>query len=134
MNKVTLQFDGDDLSPEQIPVPTGWQIILAPVKVTNTTSGGIIKTSDTTKLEESVRFISKVIAVGPLAYKGNKYKIHPDQDTPEPWCKVGDIVSTGQYTGSTIPCIGSNNRPYYLRLVADDEIKTVIKDISILNI
>lgn len=129
-----LSFDGDNLSPKQIPIPTGWQIILAPVKITNTTAGGIIKTSDTTKLEESVRFISKVIAIGPLAYTGDRFKPHPNAASI-PFCKIGDIVSTGQYSGSQIPCLGSGTgAPYYLRQVADDEIKAVIPDVSILNI
>lgn len=129
-----LSFDGDELSQEQLPIAVGWQVILAPIQIQETTSGGIIITRDDQKLQESARFISKVLALGPLAYTGDKFKAHPDQNNPEPWCKVGDIVSTGQYAGSTIPCIGSNNKAYYLRLVSDDEIKTVITDTSILNI
>jgi len=130
----TLRFDGEQLSQEQIPVPTGWQVVLAPIQINETTSGGIIITRDDQKLQESARFISKVLAVGPLAYTGDKFKAHPDQKNITPWCKVGDIVSTGQYAGSQIPCIGEDNKPYYLRLVSDDEIKTVITDASILNI
>lgn len=132
MNK-ELAFDGDDLSPEQIPTPTGWQIILAPVRISETTSGGVILTSDIIALEESVRFISKVIAIGPLAYTSDNFKPHP-KASPIPFCKVGDVVSTGQYAGSRIPCIGADNHKYYLRQVADDEIKAVISDTSILDI
>ena len=129
-----IQFDGDDLSPDQIPTPTGWQIILAPIKIQEKTSGGIIITNDTKKLEESSRFVSKVLAIGPLAYTGERFKAHPKQPSIEPWCKVGDVVSTGQYSGSQIPCVDSSGKSYYLRLVADDEIKTVISDTSILNV
>lgn len=133
MNSKELTFDGDDLLPEQIPTPTGWQIILAPIKIVETTSGGIILTKDIQQMQESVRFISKVLAVGPLAYTGERFKPHPNA-IAIPFCKVGDIVSTGMYAGSQIPCIGPNNSTYYLRQVADDEIKAVIPDTSILNI
>ena len=132
MSNTELSFDGDSLSSEQIPTPTGWSIILAPIKITETTSGGIILTSDTTKLEKSTRFISKVLAVGPLAYTGDRFKPHHRAPTI-PFCKVGDIVSTGQYSGSQIPCTVSGE-DFYLRLVSDDEIKSVITDTSILNI
>jgi len=133
MSNTQLSFDGDSLSQEQIPKPTGWQVILAPVKITETTSGGIILTTDTQKLEESSRFISKVLAIGPLAFVGDKYKPHPNAQEI-PFCKIGDIVSTGMYAGSQIPCTTTEEGDFYLRLVADDEIKAVISDTSILNI
>lgn len=133
MKHEDLSFDGDNLSPEQIPTPTGWQIILAPIRITETTSGGIILTKDVQAMQESVRFISKVLAIGPLAYTGERFKPHPKASTI-PFCKVGDIVSTGQYAGAQIPCIKEDGSPYYLRLVSDDEIKTVIPDASVLNI
>lgn len=129
----TLHFDGDDLSPEQIPKPSGWQIILAPITLAEKTVGGIIVPGSALKEQESIRFISKVLSIGPLAYTGDRFKAHPKAQ-PIPFCKVGDIVSTGQYAGSQIPCIGKNKQAYYLRLVADDEIKTVITDTSILNV
>jgi len=83
----TLRFDGEQLSQEQIPVPTGWQVVLAPIQINETTSGGIIITRDDQKLQESARFISKVLAVGPLTYTGDKFKAHPDQKNITPWCK-----------------------------------------------
>ena len=130
----TLQFDGDSLSADQLPQPTGWQILLAPIRITEKTSGGIILTQGTQNEAETIRFISKVLAVGPLAYSGDKFKIHPKQSDIKAWCKPGDIVSTGQYAGSQIPCLDPDGSDFYLRLVADDEIKTVIVDPTILNI
>ena len=132
MSSNQIQFDGDNLTPEQIPQPTGWNIILAPITITEKTSGGIILQADTRDMQETVRFISKVIAIGPLAYTGDKFKAHP-QGPALPWCKVGDIVSTGQYAGSQIPCVDGNSN-YYLRLVTDDEIKAVIPDMGVLNV
>jgi len=129
----TISFDGETIPDNELPRPTGWQVLLAPVTITEKSSGGIIIQADTRKAQESVRFISKVLAVGPLAYTGDKFKEHPDQTNIEPWCKVGDVISTGQYAGSQIPCT-YNNESFYLRLVADDEIKTVIVNTTILDI
>jgi co-chaperonin GroES (HSP10) len=127
------EFDGTNIPPEQLPVPKGWQILLAPIKITEETAGGIILVKEEVKHQETVRFISKVLAVGPLAYSGDKFKVHPKAPKAEPWCKVGDIVSTGQYTGSQIPCMSETGDKFYLRLVADDEIKTVIPSMEIID-
>jgi len=128
-----LSFDGDNLSPEQLPIPTGWQVLLAPIKIEEKTSGGIIITRDDQKILESVRFIAKVLAIGPLAYTGDKYKEHPDQNFVTPWCKIGDIVSTGAYAGTQLKC-ATKDGFYYLRMVSDDEIKAVIPDTEILDV
>lgn len=125
-------FDGEDILHRDLPQPTGWQILLAPIKITEETSGGIIIIQEDVKAQEGIRFISKVLAMGPLAYRGDKFKIHPSA-TAKPWCKVGDVVSTGQYAGSQIPCKVDGNT-FYLRLVADDEVKTVIPNIGVLNV
>jgi len=128
-----LEFDGDDLTPEQIPQASGYTVILAPIKIDDTSAGGIILHNDEIRSQRSTRFISKVIALGPLAYSGDKFKIHPNA-SPLPFCKVGDIVAHGQYSGAQLPCIDKDGRDYYLRFMNDDEIKMVIHDTSILNI
>jgi len=130
-NKIT--FDGDTLSPEQIPTPSGWTIVLAPIQIKEQTTGGIILHSEDVKAQESTRFVSKVLAMGPLAYTGNKFKVHP-KATPTPFCKVGDIVAHGQYSGATLPCKDTDGYSYYLRFMNDDEIKMVINDLEILNV
>jgi len=127
-----IKFDGETVPQEQLPIPCGWQILLAPIKIEEKTSGGIILTkSDSTSLE-TIRFISKVIAMGPLAYTGDKYRAHPNGPAT-PWCKVGDIISTGQYAGSQIPCRTDELGDFYFRMVADDEIKSVIPALEIIN-
>ncbi len=128
-----LKFDGDTLSVDQIPDPTGYRIILAPISIEQVTSGQIILTSDTTKLAETTRFVAKVLKMGPLCYKHDKFRPHPNA-APVPWCKTGDVVSIGQYTGSKLPCKTEDGKSYELRVVNDDEIVTVISDVSILDV
>jgi len=125
-------FDGDTLTQDQIPLASGYTVILAPIKIEEQSAGGIILASDDVKIQESTRFISKVIAMGPLAYMGDKFKPHPKAPAI-PFCKIGDIVAHGQYTGSTLPC-KVNGEVFNLRFMNDDEIKMVITDPSILNI
>lgn len=129
----TIYFDGDELTNEQIPTPTGYRIILSPISIEQRTAGDIILTHGTQQVEETTRFIAKVIAMGPLCYKHDKYKEHPNA-AATPWCKLGDIVSIGQYSGSNLPCVSAKGTKFKLKVVNDDEIVTVIKDTSILDI
>ncbi len=128
-----IVFDGDDLSLQQIPNPTGWRITLGPIRVNTESAGGIIMSSDTIKEGATRRFIAKVLKMGPLCYKADKFRPHPNAE-PQPWCKVGDVISIGQYTGSTLPCIDNEGRPYNLKVINDDEVNCVISDTSILDI
>ena len=101
MSKVTpirpitneLRFDGDELTNDQIPNPTGYRIVLAPVSIEQK-AGSIILTSDTQKAAETVRFVAKVRKMGPLCYRQDRHKAHP-KAIAVPWCKVGDVVSVG---------------------------------------
>lgn len=127
-----IRFDGDELTPEQIPQASGYTVILAPIRIEEKTAGGIVLMNDDIKTQEHTRFISKVLALGPLCYTGDKFKPHPNASAI-PFCKVGDIVAHGQYSGAKLPCIAEDGRPYTLRFMNDDEIKMVIHDTSILN-
>jgi len=133
MTTPDLVFDGDKLTPEQIPAASGYTIILAPIRIEDKTSGGIILHSQDVKAQESTRFISKVIALGPLCYTGDKFKPHPNAQAM-PFCKLGDIVAHGQYSGAVLPCKDEDGHTYYLKFMNDDEIKMVITDTSILNV
>lgn len=128
-----LKFDGEHLGNSQLPEACGFQIILAPIRIEEKTAGGIILSDSTQKQAEGVRFVARVMSIGPLAYKGDKFRTHPNRE-PQPWCRVGDIVTTGQYAGSQIPCKDESGNPYILRVVNDDEVKTRITDASILDV
>lgn len=132
-----ISFDGENLPEEQLPVPTGWRLIVAPISIDESTQGGIIITRTDQKMLEHIRFVGKVLAMGPLCYRHDKFKTHPKETNPEPWCKVGDVITTGQYTGSQIPCRVNTlhgPREFSLRVINDDEVNTVIHDTGALNI
>ena len=128
-----IAFDGDHLTLDQIPAPTGYRIILAPISIEQVTAGAIILTQSTQQEAETTRFVAKVLKMGPLCYKHDKFREHPNRSI-KPWCKVGDIVSTGQYTGSQLPCLTVDGKSYILKVVNDDEIVTIITDASILDV
>jgi len=128
-----FSFDGDQLDPNQIPRPATWKIVIAPIKVEDTTDGGIILTHETQNLQESVRFVGRVLAMGPLCFKQDRFKPHPDAP-PIPTCKVGDVIITGQYSGIKVPCKIQGQEPFDLRIVNDDEIVGIIEDLSVLNV
>lgn len=129
-----VHYEGETISPEKLPKAVGWRIIIAPVKIQEQTAGGILLTTDTQKLAETTRFIGKVISMGPLCYKHEKFKHHPSQDTPQPWCKVGDVVSVSSYAGSKIPMKHEDGEEFSLKIINDDEVLSVITDLHYLNI
>ena len=132
MTMMAVEFDGEDVPDEMLPKAAGWRVIVAPIHVSNRTAGGIYKSDSEVQAQEHMRFVGKVMSVGPLAFKGDKFREDPKANA-QPWCKVGDIISTSQYAGSTLPC-RHNNKQFYFRMINDEEIVTVIPDLSILDI
>lgn len=125
-------FEGEDIPQDKLPIALGWRILIAPIKVQEKTSGGIILTSSEVEGQKHMRFVGKIVAMGPLCYTRDDHKEDP-RASVKPWCKVGDIISTSQYAGATLPC-KHNGEEFYLRVVNDEEIVTRIPDVSVLNI
>ena len=100
----------------KLPVPTGWRILVLPFKGKKTTKGGILYSDELIDRQQLATVCGNVLAVGPQAYKGEKY--------PEgPWCKVGDWVIFARYAGSRFKIDGGE-----VRLLNDDEIIATVKD------
>ena len=100
----------------KLPVPTGWRILVLPFKGKKKTKGGILYSDEQIERQQLATVCGNVLAVGPQAYKGEKY--------PEgPWCKVGDWVIFARYAGSRFKIEGGE-----VRLLNDDEIIATIKD------
>ncbi len=129
-----LQFEADGVPVEKLPKPAGWRLLLAPVKIQQKSSGGIILTDVTKETEEYFRDKAKVVAVGEECYRHPKFQggIPLDVRTPKPWAKVGDIVQYSSYTGLGI-AIQHNGEVHKLRFINDDEVVAVIDDLSVLN-
>ena len=100
----------------KLPVPTGWRILVLPFKGKKKTKGGILYSDEQIDRQQLATVCGNVLAVGPQAYKGEKY--------PEgPWCKVGDWVIFARYAGSRFKIDGGE-----VRLLNDDEIIATVKD------
>ena len=102
---------------EKVPNPTGYRIVLFPLKLDSKTKSGIILTDDTVAESQITTNICKVLKVGPDAYKDK------DKFPTGPWCKTDDWVLITRYAGSRIRIDGGE-----LRIINDDEILAVIED------
>ena len=102
---------------EKVPNPTGYRIVLFPLKLDSKTKSGIILTDETVAESQITTNICKVLKVGPDAYKDK------DKFPTGPWCKPDDWVLITRYAGSRIRIDGGE-----LRIINDDEILAVIDD------
>ena len=102
---------------EKVPHPTGWRMVLYPLKLESKTSGGLHLTDDTVEQSQIATNVCKVLRMGTSCYKDKER--FPDG----PWCKEGDWVLITRYAGSRIKIDGGE-----LRIINDDEILAVIDD------
>lgn len=101
----------------QLPVPTGYKLLVEMPKLEEKTTSGIYLPQETKKLEETASIIGRVIGLGPEAY-ADKEKF-PNG----PWCKHGDYVMIRSYSGTRFK-IGDQE----LRLINDDTVEAVVPD------
>jgi len=102
---------------DKVPNPSGYRIVLFPLKLDSKTKSGIILTDDTVTESQLTTNICKVLKVGSDAYKDK------DKFPTGPWCKEDDWVLITRYAGSRIRIDGGE-----LRIINDDEILAVIDD------
>ena len=102
---------------EKIPQPSGWRMVLFPLKLQGKTKGGVLLTDDTVTESQVTTNICKVLKMGPECYKDK------EQFPSGPWCKEGDWVLITRYAGSRIRIDGGE-----LRIINDDEILAVVDD------
>lgn len=89
--------------------PKGYRLLVLPDEVEVTTKSGIVISSGTqTQREELAQVDGVVVAMGSTCF---------DKE-PEPWCKVGDRVIFGKYSG--IIRKGNDGKTY--RLLNDENI------------
>ena len=102
---------------EKLPTPTGFRIVLFPLKLEGKTKGGVLLTDETIEESQITTNICKVLKIGPSAYKDKER--FPDG----PWCKQDDWVLITRYAGSRIKIDGGE-----LRIINDDEVLAVVDD------
>jgi len=102
---------------EKVPQPTGYRLVLFPLKLEGKTSGGVLLTDQAIEQASVATNICKVIAVGPDAYQDkNKFPNGP-------WCKKDDWIIITKYAGSRLSIDGGE-----LRIINDDEVLAVVED------
>ena len=127
MSEPEVILETDDLEPvpeERLPVPVGYRMLVEMIPPKTKTSGGILLSDKSVDAQMFQRFVGKVVRLGPLCFLGNKAKYG---DTP--WCKPGDWVVFGAYTGERIEIMG-----HHYRFVNDDQIMAVTDDPAAIKI
>ena len=102
---------------EKIPQPSGWRMVLFPLKLQGKTKGGVLLTDDTVTESQVTTNICKVLKMGPECYKDK------EKFPSGPWCNEGDWVLITRYAGSRIRIDGGE-----LMIINDDEILAVVDD------
>ncbi len=124
--KLSSEFDlfaeQEMLDPAAMPRPTLWRILVRPMAPRVKSTGGVILADTSIDAEEYNNSRGLVLAMGPLAYRSDRFRPHPDAE-PIPACKVGDWVTLGKYAGQKIAVDGIS-----LLIVNDDNITSVIPD------
>ena len=107
----------ENIQRSQLPVPSGWRLLVLPFSPREKTKGGILIAQESLDKLRIATNCGYVISMGPLAY-------HDKEKFPTgPWCKTGDWVIFARYAGSRLPIEGGE-----VRILNDDEVLGTIKD------
>ena len=102
---------------DELPVPSGWRLLVLPFTPKEKTKGGIIIAQESLDKARIATNCGYVVKMGPMAY-GDKEKFPTG-----PWCKEKDWVIFARYAGSRLPIEGGE-----VRILNDDEVLGTIKD------
>ena len=107
----------ENIEKSQLPVPSGWRLLVLPFSPREKTKGGILIAQESLDKLRIATNCGYVLSMGPLAY-------HDREKFPTgPWCKKGDWVIFARYAGSRLPIEGGE-----VRILNDDEVLGTIKD------
>ena len=107
----------ENIQKSQLPVPSGWRLLVLPFTPREKTKGGILIAQESLDKLRVATNCGYVLKMGPLAY-------HDKEKFPTgPWCKTGDWIIFARYAGSRLPIEGGE-----VRILNDDEVLGTIKD------
>ena len=107
----------ENIQKSQLPVPSGWRLLVLPFSPREKTKGGILIAQESLDKLRIATNCGYVLKMGPLAY-------HDQEKFPTgPWCKKGDWVIFARYAGSRLPIEGGE-----VRILNDDVVLGTIKD------
>jgi len=102
---------------ERLPQPMGWRILVMPYMGKATTDGGVFIPDAVREREALATVVAYVLKIGPLAYQdSSKFG-----EACEPWCKEGQWICIGRYSGSRFKIEGGE-----VRVINDDEVLSTI--------
>lgn len=108
------------MTEKSLPRPQGWKLLVRVPEVQETYAGSMLVRPDPIRNEEAhATTVLQVVAMGPLAYTGDKFA------KSEPWCRVGDNVLVRTYSGTRFLVDGKE-----FRLINDDQVEAVVPDAS----
>ena len=113
INNESWATDNDVPTPEKIPQPVGYRILIRPRGVIEKTKGGIILTDSSKNDQSYLNSVGQVLAMGDECYSDRK----------KPWCKVGNWVIFGRYAGARISV-----QKVKMVLLNDDEIIATLEN------
>ena len=101
----------------QLPMPSGWRLLVLPFTPKEKTKGGILIAQESLDKLRVATNSGYVLKMGPLAYYDR------EKFSTGPWCKKGDWVIFARYAGSRLPIEGGE-----VRLLNDDEVLGTINN------
>ena len=102
---------------KQLPVPKGYKILIALPDIEETTKGGIIKASETRRVEEVGSIVGFVLEMGDNCYQDK------NRFPNGPYCEKGDWIIMRSYSGTRFMVHGKE-----FRLINDDSVEAVVQD------
>ena len=118
INNDNWATDNSIHTPEKVPKPVGYRILIRPRGVIEKTKGGIILTDTNKDSQSYLNSVGQVIAMGLECYSDRK----------QPWCKVNDWVIFGRYAGARISV-----QKVKMLLLNDDEIIATLENPDIIT-
>ena len=100
----------------QMPVPTGYKLLIALPVAEKTTEGGIAKAAETMQREEVGSICGFVLKMGPDCYTGKQFPSGA-------YCKEGDWIMFRSYSGTRFTVYGRE-----FRLMNDESCEAVVED------
>ena len=110
--------NNDVPTPEKVPKPVGYRILIRPRGTIEKTKGGIILTDSSKEDQSYLNSVGQIIAMGDECYSDRK----------KPWCKVGDWVIFGRYAGARISV-----QKVKMVLLNDDEIIATLENPEVIT-
>ena len=107
----------ENIQKSQLPVPSGWRLLVLPFSPREKTKGGILIAQESLDKLRIATNCGYVLEMGPLAYYDR------EKFPTGPWCKKGDWVIFARYAGTRLPIEGGE-----VRILNDDEVLGTIKD------